>query len=294
MECTILSLLVSALAAYFYVRRCSDPAAAWLFPAGVMAVEAAVTAAFWYRAAAGRSSGSMPALLMLLLLLFQQACGASTLRKVWLQQACSLPSFWPTILQIMLPEMFTSKLACPWLEQSGSPGIQAWHSVCARPNALAHAAVAPDPALPAPCTVHAPLHPRPAVLAYITTVATGVWRQPAARGQGPWWRPLLPAVVHAATCAAVVIRFTAAWPVIAIVAIAGLFLGSRGSTNAWQAVRERMPPSIATWGDQHVANGLFAGRLASRIASHCPLVDAAALPLVQQHPDASSLQPATD
>ena len=69
-----------------------------------------MTAAFWYRAAAGLSSGSMPALLMLLLLLFQLACGASAMRKVWLQQACSLPSFWPTILQIALPEIVTGKL----------------------------------------------------------------------------------------------------------------------------------------------------------------------------------------
>ena len=84
----------------------------------------------------------MPALLVLVLMLLQLACGASTLRKLWLQHDCSIPSFWPTILQIMLPEVFTSKLACPWLEQSSSPGLQAWHSACAGLNALAHAAAA--------------------------------------------------------------------------------------------------------------------------------------------------------
>lgn len=248
-------ILVSSLEAYIYMPRCNEAAAAWRFFAGVMAVHAAVTAAVWYRASVCRRTGRMPAVLMLLLLLLQLGCGASTLRKLGLQQACSMPSFWPTILQITLPEVVTCKLACAWLEQSGSPGLQAWHSTCAR--CCCH----PDPSLPAPCIVCALLYPCPAVLAYVITVTTGVWQVPPG-GQGPWWRPLLPSVVHAATLAAAAIRVTAAWPVIAFLATMGLILGSDAWTMAWPTVRERMPGSIATWGDQHVANGLLAGRAA--------------------------------
>ena len=97
-------------------------------------------------------------------------------------------------------------------------------------------------------------------------VATGAWRQPAARsrlGQAPWCRPLLQAVVHAATWAAVVIRFQAAWPFIAIATISGLILGPDFSTIAWPAVRKFMPASIAVWGNMQSADGLFAGRLAA-------------------------------
>lgn len=135
--------------------------------------------------------------------------------------------------------------------------------------------------LPGSSPIHCVCTACPAGLAY-----TGARRTSQ---QALWWRWLLLNMVHAATVASVVLRYTSTWRSLASSIFVGFNLGGNVSTIAWRTMLRAMPTSIDTWAKKHSEAGVFAGRLASCTASHCPLINAAALPPVRQHLNASSL-----